>query len=323
MRAQNDGENQIQGTVVSTGGELMEVAVIQAFNANQADAVPYTAIALEDGSYTLGGLPDGTYILKAFAPWHIGMYYDNVYDPSDAEPIVVSADQPAPIVSFSLEPIFYYLAEPEDADGGRNLTSMSFYGEVQTARGEALDGATVYVLSEDGSILSSGETRQDGSYQIEALVPGQGYKLKATHAGYESRFHGDAASLEAADDLKLEAGKYEVNFVLEPSSTSTSSDKPETDLPTEMTLKGNYPNPFNPTTRIVFTLPEAMPVTVTVYDALGRTISELFNGVLTAGEQSIVWDTTSLDNAEVTSGMYFYHIQAGGDHKTGKMMLIR
>jgi len=90
------------------------------------------------------------------------------------------------------------------------------------------------------------------------------------------------------------------------------------EVPNNYSLEVNYPNPFNPSTQITFSLPKATYVTLKVYDVLGREISVLVNEKKQPGEYSITW------NAEgVPSGVYFYRMVAGGYIETKKMVIIQ
>ena len=90
-------------------------------------------------------------------------------------------------------------------------------------------------------------------------------------------------------------------------------DEPEIPL-----LLGNHPNPFNPTTEIRFYLPEAGHISLTVLNVLGQHVTTLVNGRLGAGEHSVSWTA-----GDVSSGVYFYRLQVGGDTQTRKMVLIK
>ena len=322
MRQQDGGNGQILGNVGSTEGSLLEVAVVQAYPAFRDDSAPYTAIVTEGGSFEINNLPEGDYYVKAFAPWHIGKYYNDAYDPSDAELVGISENTPPPVLDFALEPI-YYLAEPEFDGEGRDRSEITVFGKVTTESGDALEGATVYVMAENGTAMASGETQADGSYQIGALLSGHGYTLKATHAGFESRYHDKTSDPTAMPVLKLNSGRYEINFTLEPAVTSTDIETPDASLPGSITLNGNYPNPFNPSTRINFSTTRQMPVRVAVYDALGREMTVLFDGLLGAGEHSVTWDAATSQFGEVPSGLYFYRVTSDVLSQTGTMMLVR
>ncbi len=98
-------------------------------------------------------------------------------------------------------------------------------------------------------------------------------------------------------------------------STITSSEfAPE--LPAAAALTSNYPNPFTHTTTIEYALPVSGPVRLAVYDALGREVATLVDGVRQAGSHVAVFDGTSL-----SSGVYLYRLEAAGQAKTGLMTL--
>ncbi len=78
----------------------------------------------------------------------------------------------------------------------------------------------------------------------------------------------------------------------------------------------NNPDPFNPTTTISFTLPEASQVTLTVYDVQGQVVAQLVNGWREAGSHSAAFHSTNL-----ASGIYVYRLTAGIFNATGKMVL--
>ncbi len=88
--------------------------------------------------------------------------------------------------------------------------------------------------------------------------------------------------------------------------------------PAEFSLQQNYPNPFNPSTTINYTVAEESIVSLKVYDLLGREIAELVNNELEAGNYTINFDASQL-----TSGIYFYTLQAGQFSETKKMTVLR
>lgn len=83
-------------------------------------------------------------------------------------------------------------------------------------------------------------------------------------------------------------------------------------------LSQNYPNPFNPVTTISFTIPSASFVTLKIFDALGNEISTLLSEEMPAGSYSHKWYANDL-----TSGVYFYRLQAGSFTETRKLILLR
>jgi hypothetical protein len=90
------------------------------------------------------------------------------------------------------------------------------------------------------------------------------------------------------------------------------------DQPVSFTLSQNVPNPFNPTTAIAFGMPETGLASLKVYDLAGRTVATLVDGMVTKGEHSVVFDAGNL-----TSGVYFYTLQAGASVETRKMVLMK
>ena len=86
-------------------------------------------------------------------------------------------------------------------------------------------------------------------------------------------------------------------------------------------LKGCYPNPFNPTTTISFSIKEKAPVELVIYNILGQKVRTLVNQPLEPGEHSIVWNGTDNKGRSVASGIYFYRMKAGNYSETKKMVL--
>jgi len=87
---------------------------------------------------------------------------------------------------------------------------------------------------------------------------------------------------------------------------------------TEYALHANYPNPFNPTTSIIFDLPVASSVSLTVSDILGREVATLVNGNRSAGRHLVTFDAS-----ELASGIYFYRIDAEDFYAVKKMVLVK
>ena len=83
----------------------------------------------------------------------------------------------------------------------------------------------------------------------------------------------------------------------------------------------NYPNPFNPTTTLSYSLPEDTWVDIKVFDMLGREIALLVNEFQSQGTRSVVWDASS--RGELPSGVYLYKLEANGQTKMGKMLLVK
>ncbi|MBK7265013.1 MAG: T9SS type A sorting domain-containing protein [Ignavibacteriales bacterium] len=92
----------------------------------------------------------------------------------------------------------------------------------------------------------------------------------------------------------------------------------ENSLPTEFSLGQNFPNPFNPSTKINFALPADLNVKLSVYNTLGEKVAEIINGPMNAGNYSIEFNASTFP-----SGIYFYRIEAGVNIAVRKMILLK
>ena len=119
------------------------------------------------------------------------------------------------------------------------------------------------------------------------------YRIKAYKDTLESAYSDVASLLVDVNERKLE-------------------------LPKEYSLSQNFPNPFNPTTKIEFALPKNAMTKIVIYDLLGREVQTLINNELRAGYHEINFDASNF-----RSGVYFYSIQAGDFIQTKKMILIK
>lgn len=123
--------------------------------------------------------------------------------------------------------------------------------------------------------------------------------------------------LAETDDSKKDSGtiyfdEFKVHFI------TTGVDDEEGVQPDVYQLDQNYPNPFNPTTKIGFSLPEQSKVVIKVHDILGREVATLANSEFNAGKHSVEFNAAGL-----SSGIYFYSINAGEFHTVKKMQLLK
>jgi len=88
--------------------------------------------------------------------------------------------------------------------------------------------------------------------------------------------------------------------------------------PRELSLKQNFPNPFNPSTSISFSLPSRTFVSLKVFDLIGREVATIVSEELQAGSYSRTWNA-----ANIPSGIYFYRLQAGSFTQTKKLVLLK
>ncbi len=88
-------------------------------------------------------------------------------------------------------------------------------------------------------------------------------------------------------------------------------------------LIGNYPNPFNPTTTIRFSLDDTLPVSISIYNIKGELVRQLVNSSLEAGSHAIIWNGRDDDHKKVSSGMYLYKMRTQKYSSTHKMLLLK
>jgi hypothetical protein len=109
--------------------------------------------------------------------------------------------------------------------------------------------------------------------------------------------------------------------VVDPVYTALSAEVPQ-----QFSLDANYPNPFNPTTRISFNITNAKGTTfvnVKIFDLLGREVKTLISEPMQSGQYSVEWDGTNEKGIDVPSGVYFYRMVAGDFVATRRMTLMK
>ncbi len=108
--------------------------------------------------------------------------------------------------------------------------------------------------------------------------------------------------------------------------TGINSDPPSGLQPTTVRLEQNFPNPFNGQTVITFTIPPSLggsPVQLTIYDLQGQRVRTLLQEPMPAGTFTLRWNADRDNGTSVASGVYFYHLKAGPQMRSGRMVLIR
>jgi len=93
--------------------------------------------------------------------------------------------------------------------------------------------------------------------------------------------------------------------------------------PSALALLQNFPNPFNPRTRIRYSLPHASHVIIMVYDVTGKLVRQLEDTDKEVGEHEVVWDGLNDYGGQISSGIFFYQLRSGNNSLTRKMILIR
>jgi hypothetical protein len=169
--------------------------------------------------------------------------------------------------------------------------------DVESAQGKVRN--CQILVSQSGDVVYSGVSDENGNLTVHYdFILNEEYVVSALADGYAVGRHSFTPSL--ATDVE-DNGQ----------------------LPSEFMLAQNYPNPFNPTTTIQFDLASKSKVTLEVYNVLGQSIRTLVNGILGAGNHTVIWNATDNNGDRVSSGVYFYRLNTETNKAVRKMLLIK
>jgi hypothetical protein len=150
------------------------------------------------------------------------------------------------------------------------------------------------------------------AFAADALVPVDTF-YHELHEGSQTYYE----ELEASDALgktiypSFTAGGIQIH-------QATSVEDANAEMPEQFSLGQNFPNPFNPGTRIMFSLDRPDHIRLDIYDVVGHCLETLANGRFSAGEHSVIWDARLHP-----SGVYFYRLSTNSGVLTRKMLLIK
>jgi uncharacterized Ntn-hydrolase superfamily protein len=197
------------------------------------------------------------------------------------------------------------------------LSQLAVSPETLLANGTSTASILITPKNNSDTLLSAGRTivlRRTGNGTLSNVIDlGNGTYSASITAPLSVGNDTISARVISGSDTVTIFWRRVVHYV---SSTSTPQ---ETRLaPKEIILLQNYPNPFNPTTLIQYGLPGDLYVTLTVYDVLGRAIRTLVDEPQTAGFHQVV-----LDMAGISTGIYFYRLEAGGASRNRKLVVLQ
>jgi len=179
-------------------------------------------------------------------------------------------------------------------------TSVWYYGGTTWS---SPSRALIYKSSNDGltwSLMAMDDTTYQGLWDIDGIVFGG--KIHAWAVVYDnSTNHNHSKILRLIDTVSIIGINNERG-----------------NLPNQFELEPNYPNPFNATTKIAYSLPEECRVRIIIYDAAGKRIKELVNETKKKGRYEAVFNGFNL-----ASGVYYYRLDAGTYVQARRMVLIR
>ena len=145
-----------------------------------------------------------------------------------------------------------------------------------------------------------------------------------THSRASLQISGQAVG-DHTITVEAPAGCFEPLIVNCPAATTDQADRASSlessDIPRQLELAPNYPNPFNPTTEIRYGLPSSGDVSIKVFNILGSEVMTLANGYQEAGYHTVQWNGRDASGQRVASGTYVYQI-ISGNHSLTRMMLM-
>ncbi len=200
------------------------------------------------------------------------------------------------------------------------------YG-LRLVESEGLKGVHLRANLPEGSSIdvTAGELLDQQSEMTFLKNIGTGLDVSLSVTGVNNGFRGqgDLIIVESSVELAIE------DLVIDLRGSDNSSIAVQLDsesgvfTPRVFSLEANYPNPFNPMTKISFSLPEAQPVRLNIYGIDGALVTTLVNETRGSGLHEVLWNGCNDAGQVQASGMYFYRIEAGPYSQVRKMTLMK
>jgi protocatechuate 3,4-dioxygenase beta subunit len=252
------------------------------------------------GHYTLSFLNNSYYYLLFTANGHVPEFYDNVYVWENATPVLASG---------AITGIDASLAALTTG-----TSSGVISGTVLDDNTIPLSGVLLAIVNSTGDVIGYDMTDNQGNYEVTG-VPDGNHQVSASKVSYSSQSQGVTFNLSLHNTLI-------VNFDLNLTTTGLP-ENPIDLLPTKLELLSNFPNPFNPETKISINLPLTNKVRLVIYNVLGQFVNELVNDELPAGTYTFIWNGTDISGKAVSTGVYFYAIETENRQLVKKMILSK
>lgn len=292
--------NGLSGIVMNTNNEGV-MAHVNAFGFMNNNFRKYRTVTDSTGNYSLTNLQPNEYILLAIP--HDG--YLPTFFRYDGQPTMNWRMADSVVVEESgIVSGIDFIVHPSLMQGFANLT-----GYVLDPYGNTIAGSYVFAFDENNYPHSYAISDANGRYIISGFTPGS-YKIVGDKIGYST----DEYSTISFDYSSN--SHHELSITLTPDGITSSNNIPT--IVNEYQLEQNYPNPFNPATTIKYSVPVEGLVKLEIYNIIGSKVAELVNEVKSAGNHTIAFNAN-----ELSSGIYFYKIQANSFTETKKMVLLK
>ncbi|MBT7311706.1 T9SS type A sorting domain-containing protein [bacterium] len=190
-------------------------------------------------------------------------------------------------------------------------------GTVDSVTIDFFDGAGVENLQVNGSGLYVGE------FEAMPANIATGVTLSVDYIDYTTYQVGTITLVGNVETLKIGGQQFYLDNVCAHTGSTVSDVTPGEYVTRRLELKANYPNPFNPSTTLMFSLSDEDHVRLTIHDVQGRIVRTLINNSRTAGSHQVVWDGRDNRNSAVATGLYFVRVETSIDVQTQKIALIK
>ncbi len=280
----------ISGTVTDTAGNGLKGVFVSAIDS--ATGKPNISISDSLGNYSVQGLTKGTYYLMFSAKGFRHEFFPHNDEWENAKSIVLDS---------SISGYNIVLNMNKNSNFGGEVS-----GDIHSDKGMNMAGVLVTVKDSAGNVIGSSITDQNGSYTIAGLTQGT-YTIIASTSTY--------SSVVTTTTYNPAAGSTTISNITLTSSITAVKNQVVA-APSTFVLDNNYPNPFNPSTIIGFSLPYSSHVSLEIYNILGQKVAVLLNNTLAAGHYSYSFNANGL-----ASGVYLYKLQTNNFVSVKKMIL--
>ncbi|HEX7356940.1 MAG TPA: T9SS type A sorting domain-containing protein [Ignavibacteriaceae bacterium] len=268
-------------------------------NALISDSSVYAGFVKPDGSYNIVVEDSTYYFVQAYSSYYLPTYYNTQ---NSASVFWQNAD--SVFINQTVTNRNLYLERDSSYGGGGAYGYIS----VPFLDGRSYDGITILAKSlANNQLYSYNFGKDDGRFYLNNLPYGT-YQLVAQKIGFPNAVSNQfviSALNPVQNDLSIQF-------------TLTDVVNEDQIIPSEIRLYPNYPNPFNPSTKISYSINSNQFVSIIIYDVLGKEIETLVHEEKPTGIYEFDWNAENL-----TSGVYFYQLRAGNFVETRKMILLK
>jgi hypothetical protein len=241
---------------------------------------------------TSGSTPPGSYILTVSA---------KNGDTTRSQNVTLIVALPEPDFGLNILPDIQYIEPGDSTQYKLYLNSLNNFNSWVSFTIPGIPPGVTYIFSPDSLIPTDSSVLT--IYTPDTLTVAE-YILRITATGGGKSHALDISlSLKSPHDVKDETGERE--------------------KPSEFTLFQNFPNPFNLSTKIEFSLPHSGFVNLDIFDIRGRKIRILVSENLSCGYKSVFWNGKDDFGEEVASGIYLYKLKVGNFTQTKKLVLLK